>query len=266
MYKKKNIIIFFVTLAILVVFFIMYAQSIGKDTNKQLQANKEQETEKTTEIESTEITEENDVEETESETETEEIIETDTSEQEETYGTLENMEFIVDVTDIVKDDSTQVMIVGNTATYKSYSGTIELWAKESVDTSAIEIGKTYVFTTTPMMTMSLPPQVVAIKAVEATAEDIETLEKIKEKVSTYAESMLKYKDMELDEIVSHANHNYGTWTQEQIKQYIEFIEEKGYSEENKIKSIVKLRDTVEIETEATTELETNTDATNNDSD
>lgn len=264
MYKKRNIIIFFVTLVILVVFFIIYEQSIGKETNKQLQANKEQETEKATEIESTEITEENDILETESDTETVEVIETDTSEQEETYGTLENMEFIVDVTDIVKEDGTQEMIVGNTATYKSYSGKIELHATESIDTSTIEVGKTYVFTTTPMMTMSLPPQVTAIKVVEATEEDIETLEKIKEKVSTYAESMLKYKDMELDEIISDANHSYGTWTQEQIKQYIEFIEEKGYSEENKIKSIAKLRDTVEIETEATTELETNTETTDKD--
>lgn len=163
-------------------------------------------------------------------------------------GTLDNMEYIVDITEIVENtDENTLELMGNTSTEKGYSGIIQIKEKESGLFSNITVGNTYVITTTPMITMSIPPQVTAIEVKEALESDIETLENIRKEVSNYAECMLDYEEMTLEEIINNANINYATWTQEEIKEYIDFIKKKGYNEEYTVKSVVHNRDISDVE-------------------
>mgnify|MGYP002515984316 CR=1 FL=1 len=92
-------------------------------------------------------------------TETEEASET-TTEETETAQEQEDMTFTVDITDVITTDG--YTIIGNTATTENYSGIIEIHLDDTLAEQAqdeIQVGKTYVFTVAPMMTMSIPPQV-----------------------------------------------------------------------------------------------------------
>ena len=48
--------------------------------------------------------------------------------------------------------------------------------------------------------------------------------------------------MSLEEIIGDANFNYALWTQEEITEFIEFIGEKGYTDDSEVKSYVATRE------------------------
>lgn len=166
---------------------------------------------------------------------------------EETEGTeeneiAENVQFIVDVTDnLIGENGT---IVGNTSSAESYCGIIEIHLDTPLIEKAqteIQPGHTYVFTVTPMMTMSIPPQVTALEYMEASESDIAALEEIRMQTSNFEECMAAYETMSLEDIIQDGNFNYALWTQEQIQQYNEFLTQKGYTEDSSPKSYAKLR-------------------------
>jgi len=177
------------------------------------------------------------------ETQESQTEETAAIEAEEDSALAEKPQFIVDVTDSIPTDEGYT-IIGNTASDSLYSGIIEIHVAPtaSLDPSSIKPGQTYVFTTEEMMTMSIPPQVTATAFVPATEEDIVRLENTRANVSNYESCMESYQDMTLEDIIMDANFNYALWTQDEIAQYIDFIEEKGYAEDSGIKSYVKQRD------------------------
>lgn len=181
--------------------------------------------------EKTEITEDN--------TTAEDITATEDNEE---AAASETVQFIVDITDNLAAGSKQV--VGNTAAYEGYCGIIELNLDDNLAKRAeseIQPGKTYVFTVKPMMTMSIPPQMPAIDFAPASEEDIRELEEIRKTISNYDECMESYETMPLAEIIQDANQNYALWTQEEITEYVEFITEKGYTDDAGVKSYVKIR-------------------------
>jgi hypothetical protein len=220
------------------------------------------ETESTVEVEINELLENGFTIETEVETESEEIhsevsldldetnsnkviveeVKEEIPEQDEdSFGTLDNMEYIVDISDNYLDE--EGVLVGNTSTLNGYSGVIIINVNDDLkdELDDIEIGKSYKVETTPMITMSLPPQVVAVHVTEATEDEMEELEKTREVISNYEECMSKYKDMSLSDIINNANMNYATWTQEQIEEFISYINKKGYSEDYEVHSYVALK-------------------------
>lgn len=183
----------------------------------------------------------------ETEPETIQIVEEvteDIPEQDETsFGTLENIEYTVDLTDIYPYDEN--VLVGNTSTLQGYSGVIIINITDhlsyELESLELEKGKTYIVTASPMITMSLPPQVSAIDIREATESEIEILEKTREIVSNYDECMERYESLDLDQIISDSNSNYATWTQEQIAEFKEYLVEKGYTDDYEVHSYVELR-------------------------
>ena len=133
----------------------------------------------------------------------------------------------------------------STSTSDGYSGIIEIYlAEELIEKAAetIEVGKTYIFTVQPMMTMSIPPQTTAVDFVEASQEDIQYLEEIRKTISNFKDCMESYQNMSLEEIIGDANFNYALWTQEEITEFIEFIGEKGYTDDSEVKSYVATRE------------------------
>lgn len=154
-------------------------------------------------------------------------------------GTLDNLEFIIDVTSFKISDSDKgtYIIVGNTASEKLYSGEIEVVTN---DISGIELFKTYKFTVEPLMSMTEIPRITYIRHQEASEYDIIQLHKYREKISTYKECMLKYENMELDDIIIDSNNKYVIWTNTQISEFITFLYKKGYTDDYNLKSIVKI--------------------------
>lgn len=179
----------------------------------------------------------------EEETEETEITEEETTADEtEVAAAPEIIQFTVDVTDNFAADGGR--IIGNTSSEQSYSGIVELNVDDALRQKAadeIEVGKTYVFTVEPMMTMSIPPQVLATDFAPATEEDIQQLEEVREKISNFKDCMESYQSMSLEEIIQDANFNYALWTQEEIAEFLTFIEEKGYSDDSDITCFVKQR-------------------------
>lgn len=161
----------------------------------------------------------------------------------EAVETPENAEelFTVDITDNLSD--TENIIIGNTASPDAYCGMIEIHLEETLLERAkeIKVGSTYVFTVKPMMTMSIPPQVVAVDFAPAGEADLEALEAARREVSNFNECMENYQEMSLEDIIADANFNYPIWTQEEIAEYNRFITEKGYTEGSSPVSYVKLR-------------------------
>lgn len=159
---------------------------------------------------------------------------------------MNNLKFIVDVSSL---DYETDEILGTTATLDGYSGNLVIHTIE-LDDRGIEIGKTYVIETLPMISMTNPPDVTAVEIVQATDEDIEDLENIREQISNYAECMYDYNNMEPSDIIEHANREYGKWTQWEILKYLDFLDKLGYNEGNK----VKLRENVQsLESEEETD-------------
>lgn len=233
--KKKRQVLLFMLLASALVF-----TACGKkEADSPQEAGKEEtvETENiddkiTEEADMAEISEEDNAEETEN-----------SVEENGAEGVLENVPFTVDVTDNLIEE--RGLVIGNTSTPNGYSGIIEIYLADELleeAADAIEVGKTYVFTVQPMMTMSIPPQTTAVDFTEASPEEIQTLEEVRENVSNFKECMEGYQNMSLDEIVIDANFNYALWTQEEIGEYIKFIEEKGYSDDSEVKSYVATRE------------------------
>lgn len=165
------------------------------------------------------------------------------TETEEAYQ--ETDEITVDVTDVIEADNDVVTVVGNTAEKEGYSGIIELNVPSELLGQAgltLEAGKSYVFTVKTMMTMSIPPQMPVTAVREAGQEDIDALEAVRSEVSNYAERRAEYETMELPDIIEDANWNYPLWTQEEIKDYQDFLKEKGYTEDSEEKSYVNIRE------------------------
>ena len=156
----------------------------------------------------------------------------------------ETMKFIVDITDNFVDEDK--LLVGNTSTETSYSGVIMIHISDNLDIHKqdIQVGRTYIVETEPMMTMSIPPHVTAICISEASDADILELEQIRASVSNFAECMLSYTDMELENIVADANMNYATWTQDEILKYLDYIDSKGYTQDMVTKSYVNTRENI----------------------
>lgn len=154
-------------------------------------------------------------------------------------GTLENLEFIVDVTsiNIGEEDNKTYTVIGNTATEKSYSG--EIWIMTN-DITNIKVGNTYIFVVEPLMTMSVPPKVRAISYTEATRESINELHEYRGIISNFYDRMREYSNMELDDIIIDSNIQYTTWTNQEILKFRDFINKKGYTDDREIKSIVKI--------------------------
>lgn len=155
----------------------------------------------------------------------------------------EYIEFMVDILeDNVQEEG---IIVGNTATLDGYSGQIIVYIDENVlnNNNLLEFnkGEVWKFIVKPMMTMSIPPQVTAVDFEKLDDSNIEKFEEIKSQVSTFKVQMIDYEQMELDSIIMDANMNYATWTQEEIIEFQEFIKNKGYTEENELKSIIRNR-------------------------
>lgn len=193
--------------------------------------NKTQEVKKTEadKIEKTELNKD----ETEEEVEIkEENIDTEENKQ----GTLSNLDFTVEVTEITEYKN-QYTVIGNTARKDGYCGEIHIHLKNDFGTTDEEVlknvkaGNTYVISTVPLMTMSLPPQTTAVEIKEATQENIDNLWSLREEISNYEEFMLNYKDSNLVDVIVNGNMAYSTWTNEQILEYQEFIKSKGYSDD-----------------------------------
>lgn len=168
---------------------------------------------------------------------------TDTADETESQAAEETMTFIVDITDNLIAESGKV--IGNTTTAENYSGIMEIYLDSPLLEKAqtdIQVGKTYLFSIPPMMTMSLPPQVTALDYTPATEEDIARLEEIRMDVSNFQDCMSAYETMSLEQIIQDANFNYALWTQEEIVQFRELIAEKGYTEDSEIKCYVKVRE------------------------
>ena len=153
----------------------------------------------------------------------------------------ETIRFIVDITDNLTE--TENLIIGNTANAEAYSGEIAIHLEASLleKSNEIQVGNTYVFTVTPMMTMSIPPQVSAIDFAPASEADLETLENVRGEISNFKECMERYQSMSLEDIIADANLNYPIWTQDEIAEYNAFLIEKGYTEDGNLKSYVKPR-------------------------
>lgn len=152
-------------------------------------------------------------------------------------GTLDNITFIVDIVRTEKLDNNTYIIIGNTATEKSYSGEIHIESKNIDD---IELEKTYTFIVEPLMSMSTPPVVTEVIHYKSTDNDIKDLHKNREKISNYNSKIFEYKDMQLYEIIEDSNISYCTWTNDEINQFIVYIERLGYSEDFEIKSNVRI--------------------------
>lgn len=176
--------------------------------------------------------------------ETEAVAEDSTEEAAEETGSTETISFIVDITDNMSAESNTV--IGNAAaTAENYAGIMEIHLDDALAEQAkdeIEVGKAYVFTIGPAMTMSIPPQVTALDFAPATEEDLARLEEVRAEVSNFQDCMKSYESMSLEEIVQDANLNYALWTQEEIQEFTEFITQKGYTEDSEIKSYVNLRE------------------------
>ena len=176
-----------------------------------------------------------------------EQIESNTSEvEEETFGTLDKLTFIIDVTLVDIDNNT---FKGNTSTDNGYSGIIEFKLSDNaLENLSIDIkqGNTYVVEASPMIetgTNDLPLITVTSLSV-ATEDDINKLEEIRGTVSTFKRKFIEYNSMSLEEIINDANTSYATWTQDEIKEYIKLIEDKGYTDKTKDKSYVCLRESI----------------------
>lgn len=162
----------------------------------------------------------------------------------ESFGTLDNLEFIIDVTSIDVYNNTYC---GNTATKGGYSGIIRFKFSETMlDKLNISVykGGTYIINTSPMMEVDSCglPLVTATDIRLATEADIINLECIKSEVSTFKRKAIEYSSMSLEDIIEDANSSYATWTQDEIKEYLKLLEEKGYTNDMEYKSSVYLRD------------------------
>ena len=178
---------------------------------------------------------------------TSEIISINTTNLEsESFGTLDNLEFIVDVTSVDVCDNTYC---GNTATKDGYSGSLKFKFSEALmnrNDVPIYIGGTYIITTSPMIELdeNKLPLVTTTSIKLATDEDINRLEYIKSEVSTFKRKIIEYRSMELKDIINDANNSYPAWTQNEIKEYLKLIEEMGYTNDMEFRSFVCLREDI----------------------
>lgn len=237
---KKSEIIADVLIKVLAILIILYFILLGIKGNISNSSNESYENiEKDIESEVIETSEEN--------SKSLEQIESNTSEvEEETFGTLDKLTFIIDVTLVDIDNNT---FKGNTSTDNGYSGIIEFKLSDNaLENLSIDIkqGNTYVVEASPMIetgTNDLPIITVTSLSV-ATEDDINKLEEIRGTVSTFKRKLIEYNSMSLEEIINDANTSYATWTQDEIKEYIKLIEDKGYTDKTKEKSYVCLRESI----------------------
>lgn len=151
-------------------------------------------------------------------------------------GTLDDLQFIVEVIDIEKDKEEDLTVIkGKTVMPDLYMGVLFLEIRGYNKISKYE---THVFNAEPLMTMSKPTTVKVISYKKASENDKQTLQNNKQEYSNYNECMVDYKNMTLDKQIENANFNYGRWTDEQIVKYQENLTERGYNESTNIQSEV----------------------------
>lgn len=237
---KKSEIIADVLIKVLAILIILYFILLGIKGNISNSSNESYENiEKDIESEN--------IETSEKDLKSMEEVESTTSEvEEETFGTLDKLTFIIDVTLVDNSNNT---FKGNTSTDNGYSGIIEFKLSDSaLENICIEIeqGNTYVVEASPMIETGTDdlPLITVTNLSLATEDDINKLEEIRGTVSTFKRKLIEYNSMSLEEIINDANTSYATWTQDEIKEYIKLIEDKGYTDKTKEKSYVCLRESI----------------------
>ena len=237
---KKSEIIADVLIKVLAILIILYFILLGIKVNISNSSNESYENiEKDIESEN--------IETSEKDLKSMEEVESTTSEvEEETFGTLDKLTFIIDVTLVDNSNNT---FKGNTSTDNGYSGIIEFKLSDNaLENICIEIeqGNTYVVEASPMIETGTDdlPLITVTSLSLATEDDINKLEEIRGTVSTFKRKLIEYNSMSLEEIINDANTSYATWTQDEIKEYIKLIEDKGYTDKTKEKSYVCLRESI----------------------
>lgn len=237
---KKSEIIVDVLIKVLAILIILYFILLGIKRNISNNDNESYENiESNIESETIEASEENPKSLEKTESNTSEV-------EEETFGTLEKITFIIDVT---LADIANNTFKGNTSTDNGYSGIIEFKlssnALENINTE-IKQGNTYVVEASPMIETGTDdlPLITVTSYCLATEDDINKLEEIRGTVSTFKRKLIEYNSMSLEEVIRDANTSYATWTQDEIKEYIKLIEDKGYTDKTKEKSYVCLRESI----------------------
>lgn len=237
---KKSEIIADVLIKVLAILIILYFILLGIKGNISNSSNESYENiEKDIESENIETSEKDLKSMEEAESTTSEV-------EEETFGTLDKLTFIIDVTLVDNSNNT---FKGNTSTDNGYSGIIEFKLSDNaLENICIEIeqGNTYVVEASPMIETGTDdlPLITVTNLSLATEDDINKLEEIRGTVSTFKRKLIEYNSMSLEEIIRDANISYATWTQDEIKEYIKLIEDKGYTDESKEKSYVCLRESI----------------------
>lgn len=146
---------------------------------------------------------------------------------------LDRLVYIVDNLCIISSAE----VSADTATETEYTGKIK------IDTTAINIteldtSKTYKVIAEPLISMSNPPEIIAISIDEASEYDLGRLDKIRSNISNYEDLKIKYNSMGLDSIIENANENYICWTQAERIEYVDFIKSLGYTDDNAVKNKV----------------------------
>lgn len=152
---------------------------------------------------------------------------------------LTTQTYIVDITNI---NTTTHELQGNTSTEKGYSGVIKIVAEDNSNISTnIQIGDTYVIKALPKIEVGDIPTITMVSCKKATDKQVEKLEKIREHVSNFDRLMQNKGILTMEELIKAANKSYSTWTQDQIHQYLQFINNSSSSVKTGVMSEVKDR-------------------------
>lgn len=172
-------------------------------------------------------------------------LELDESYNNEYTGTIPPFTYTADIIEI---DLENKSLYGITSNKDTYSGLMRYdFSNTSIDLSNINLYTTYNITCKPLIrdkkkNVKTTPYVEVISIEEAEEADKIKLNNSKAELSRYIEFKLKYELKTLDEIVEAANTAYYKWTDDDIKDYQEWILDLGYTEDTNVKSNVKTLD------------------------
>lgn len=155
--------------------------------------------------------------------------------------------------DIVEIDTSNNSLYGITSNKDAYSGLMRYdFSNTDINISGISLYSTYNITCKPLIKdkendADVTPYVEVISIEQAEEADKLKLDESKEELSRYIEFKLKYELKTLDEIIEAANQMYYKWTDDNIKDYQEWILSLGYTEDTNVKSNVKTLDQLKDE-------------------
>lgn len=155
--------------------------------------------------------------------------------------------------DIVEIDTSNNSLYGITSNKDAYSGLMRYdFSNTDINISGISLYSTYNITCKPLIKdkendADVTPYVEVISIEQAEEADKLKLDESKEELSRYIEFKLKYELKTLDEIIEAANQMYYKWTDDDIKDYQEWILSLGYTEDTNVKSNVKTLDQLKDE-------------------